>query len=64
MASIATLTKEIERLEKENQLLKIRLENHLLQVKYINSAIRLMSMADNHFKHVMIEDMEKHIKEY
>ena len=64
MASIATLTKEIERLEKENQMLKIRLENHLLQVKFIKSAIALLKMADDHFKYVVAVDMEKHIKEY
>lgn len=64
MASVQTLSKEIERLEKENTELKIRTERFIQQVQYVLNAISIMQHSDNHFKNVILEDMEKHIKEY
>jgi len=62
MASIQTLTKEVERLEKENVVLKTKIEFLINQAKYISHAITLMQKADNHFRNVILEDMENHLR--
>jgi len=64
MASIQSLTKEVERLEKENNILKITIDNYIQQVKYIRIAIGLMQTANSHFKNVILDDLSKHIKEF